>query len=197
MPPKRNGDKDLPVKPFRSQETWQRWLDAHHERSLGVWIQFARKDSGIATVTHGQALDVALCYGWIDGQVKPLDDRYFLQRFTPRTARSKWSKVNRDHVARLTDAGRMRPAGIRQVEAAKADGRWDAAYDSPRTAAVPEDLRAALNKDPRAAAFFDTLKGRNRYAILYRLQSAKRPETRARRIEAFVAMLSNGETIYP
>jgi uncharacterized protein YdeI (YjbR/CyaY-like superfamily) len=189
--------EELPVRPFASGAAWERWLVKHHESSGGIWIRFAKKGSGVSTVTHAEALDVALCYGWIDGQAKPLDDRYYLRRFTPRTGRSKWSKINCGNASRLVEAGRMRRAGLRQMEAAKADGRWDAAYDSPRNATVPEDLAAALGANRRAAEFFESFDKRNRYAILYRVQDAKRPETRARRIETFVKMLARGEKVHP
>jgi uncharacterized protein YdeI (YjbR/CyaY-like superfamily) len=148
-------------------------------------------------VTHAEALEVALCFGWIDARRGKLDDDYFLQRFTPRGPRSRWSKLIRARAEGLVTAGRMRPAGLREVERAKADGRWDAAYDSARTATVPDDLQLALDREPRARAFFETLDGANRYAILYRVQEAKKPETRQRRIETFVAMLAAGETIHP
>jgi uncharacterized protein YdeI (YjbR/CyaY-like superfamily) len=140
---------------------------------------------------------VALCYGWIDGQKAKGDDQHWLQRFTPRRSRSRWSKVNRDHVARLVDQGRMRPAGLAEVERAKADGRWEAAYDGPRTSSVPDDLAAALAANPAAATFFETLDRQNRFAVLYRVQDAKRPETRARRIEQYVAMLAEGKKLHP
>jgi uncharacterized protein YdeI (YjbR/CyaY-like superfamily) len=191
MPP-----DDLPILPFGSAAAWEAWLDEHHAHAAGVWLQIAKKDSGIATVTYAQALDVALCVGWIDGQRRGFDERWFLQRFTPRKARSRWSKINTEHVARLIAEGRMRPAGLAQVEAARADGRWDAAYASQANATVPPDLQAALDANPAAAAFFATLRGANRYAILYRVQDARRPETRARRIERFVAMLARGETLH-
>lgn len=183
-----------PIRSFKSPAAWNAWLAKHHESSRGVWIKFAKKDSGIKTVTYAEALEVALCFGWIDGQVKRLDERYYLQRFTPRARRSKWSKINCGKAARLIQEGKMRPAGLRQIGAAKADGRWEAAYESFKTIGVPEDLRLALQKHPKALAFFETLKGRKRYSILYRIQDAKRPETRARRIETFVAMLRRGRT---
>ncbi len=157
----------------------------------------AKKASGIPSVTHAEALDVALCYGWIDGQRNSFDDRWFLQRFTPRRARSNWSKVNCAKVERLIEEGRMQAAGLAEVERARADGRWDAAYDAPSTATVPDDLQRALDDNPAAAACFATLNSQNRYAILYRIQDAKKPETRARRIEKFVAMLNEGTTLYP
>jgi uncharacterized protein YdeI (YjbR/CyaY-like superfamily) len=181
---------------FDSDAAWEAWLEAHHATSDGIWMKIAKKGTGIPTVAYPEVLDTALCFGWIDGQRKALDDRYFLQRFTPRRARSRWSQVNRDKVAALTTAGRMRPAGIAEVERAKADGRWDAAYAGVRTMEVPADLQRELDARPGAAAFFATLNSQNRYAILYRLHDAKRPETRARRLEKFIAMLEAGETLY-
>lgn len=186
---------ELPILPFADAATWEAWLEQHAD-APGVWLKIAKKDTGIATVTYAQALDVALCFGWIDGQKRGFDATWFLQRFTPRQRGSRWSKINTEHVARLAAAGRMRPAGLAEVEAARADGRWAAAYEGQRTATVPEDLRQALDANPAAAAFFATLRGANRYAILYRVQDAKRPETRARRIERFVAMLARGETLH-
>jgi uncharacterized protein YdeI (YjbR/CyaY-like superfamily) len=187
---------ELPILPFASPEAWEAWLERHHASAAGVWLKIAKKGSGEATVTYAEALDVALCFGWIDGQKRPFDERWFLQRFTPRKPRSRWSKVNTDKAAALLAAERMRPAGLAQVEAARADGRWAAAYASQSRAAVPPDLQAALDANPRAAAFFATLRGANRYAILYRVQDAKRPETRARRIARFVGMLERGETLH-
>ena len=149
------------------------------------------------TVSYAEALDIALCFGWIDGQKGALDDAYWLQKFTPRRERSRWSKVNRDKATALIEQGRMRPAGLAEVERARGDGRWDAAYDSPSTAAVPPDLQRALDADPQAAAFFETINSQNRYSILYRIQDAKRAETRARRIEKFVTMLREGRTLHP
>jgi len=186
----------LPVLPFASAAAWEAWLEREHDRAPGVWLKIAKKATGIATVTHAEALDVALCFGWIDGQRLPFDATWFLQRFTPRKRGSRWSKINTQHVERLTAAGRMRPAGLAQVEAARADGRWEDAYHGQRTATVPPDLQAALDANPTAAAFFATLRGQNRYAVLYRVQDAKRPETRARRIARFVAMLERGETLH-
>jgi uncharacterized protein YdeI (YjbR/CyaY-like superfamily) len=173
------------------------WLDEHHEASDGIWIKFAKKASGIASVTYKDVLPVALAYGWIDGQVKRIDDDWYRQRFTPRRARSVWSKINRAAAEAMIERGEMKPAGLREVERAKADGRWERAYDSPKTAEVPDDLRAALDADPAAAEFFAGLDSINRYAILHRIQGAKKPETRARRIEQFVAMCSRGETVHP
>jgi len=187
---------DPPILPFVSREAWAAWLDEHHASPEGVWIKIAKRASGIPTVTHAEALDVALRYGWIDGQRKPSDGEWYLQRFTPRRARSRWSKRNRARALELIERGEMRPPGLAEVERAKADGRWDAAYDSPGTISVPDDLREALDGSPRAAALAE-LDSRNRYAILYRVHDAKRPETRARRVAAFVAMLGRGETPYP
>ncbi len=162
-----------------------------------MWLQLLKKGSGITSVTFAEALDVAPCFGWIDGQPDAWDDKWFVQRFTPRTSRSKWSKINRDNVLRLIAEGRMRPRGLTEVERAQADGRWERAYDAPSTATVPDDLQAALDAVPQARLFFDGLNAANRYAVLHRIQDAKKPETRARRIEKYVGMLARGETIYP
>lgn len=187
---------DLPILPFASAAAFEAWLAAEHATAPGVWLQIAKKDTGIATVTHAEALDVALCFGWIDGQRRGHDATWFLQRFTPRKPRSRWSKINTEKVAALIAAGRMHPAGLAQVEAARADGRWADAYSGQRTAAPPSDLQAALDANPEAAAFFATLRGANRYAVIYRVQDARRPETRARRIARFVDMLARGETLH-
>lgn len=181
---------ELQVQPFASAGTWEAWLEEHHASSEGVWIKFAKKGTGIETVSYAEAVDAALCYGWIDGQVKRFDEEHWLQRFTPRRPRSKWSKINREKVARLIETGKMKPAGLREVERAQADGRWDAAYDSPSKATVPDDLQREFDKNPEAAAVFDSLNRSERYTILYQIQDAKRPETRVRRIEKFVAMLN-------
>jgi uncharacterized protein YdeI (YjbR/CyaY-like superfamily) len=188
---------EQPELAFASQEEWRAWLAAHHADSDGVWIRFAKKASGIPTVVYKEALEVALAYGWIDGQVKSVDEQWYRQRWTPRRARSRWSKINRAAAERMMERGEMQPAGLAEVERAKADGRWDAAYDAPSTAVVPDDLRAALDADPAAARFFEGLDSNNRYAILHRVQDAKRPETRARRIATFVGMCSRGETLHP
>ena len=182
---------------FASGEAWEAWLAEHHADSDGVWLKFAKKGTGIASLTYAPALDGALCYGWIDGQSRRLDDTYYLQRFTPRRKRSMWSKRNRVKVAELIEAGRMRPAGLAEIERAKADGRWDAAYDGPATAQVPDDLQAALDASPAAAEAFAGLNATNRYAILHRVQTAVKPETRARRIAKFIGMLERGETLHP
>jgi uncharacterized protein YdeI (YjbR/CyaY-like superfamily) len=187
---------DTPVE-CTTVAAWERWLKRHHATAAGVWIRMAKKASGIASVDHPEALEVALCYGWIDGQRKSDGDQHFLQRFTPRTARSTWSKINRDKVLKLIDDGRMQPAGLAEIERARADGRWDAAYDAQSVATVPPDLQAALDANRKAKAFFATLDSRNRFAILFRTQGAKKPETRARRIAQFVEMLAKGEKIHP
>jgi uncharacterized protein YdeI (YjbR/CyaY-like superfamily) len=188
-------DDGLPTIFFPSAADWEGWLEANHERR-GVWIKVAKKGSGIESVSSSEALDVALCFGWIDSRREALDDRYFLQRYTPRQPRGRWSRINREKIERLIAEGRMRPAGLAEVERAKADGRWDAAYAGQRSATVPDDLQRELDARPAAKAFFDSLNSQNRYAILYRLGDAKRPETRARRLAKFVAMLEAGETIY-
>lgn len=187
----------LPIIPFASQAAWEAWLEEHHDTANGLWLKIAKKNSEIDTVTYAEALEIALCYGWIDGQKGSFDGTYFLQRFTPRRPKSKWSKVNRDKVLALSRAGRMKPAGLTAVAQAQSDGRWEQAYDAQSAAPVPDDLRAALDANPEAAAFFATLKSANRYAILYRVQDAKRPETRVRRIEQYVAMLGRHETFHP
>ncbi|HEY8318410.1 MAG TPA: YdeI/OmpD-associated family protein [Amnibacterium sp.] len=176
---------------------WESWLAANAGSSPGVWLAIPKKGSGRTSPTYAEALDIALCFGWIDGQKAPLDEAFFLQRFAPRGSRSVWSARNREHVARLIAAGRMRPAGLAEVERAKADGRWDAAYAGQASAQVPDDLRAALDAEPAAAALFAELDSANRYAILFRIGSVKRAETRARKIAEYVAMLARGETLHP
>jgi uncharacterized protein YdeI (YjbR/CyaY-like superfamily) len=188
---------DPPVVSFASREAWSAWLDEHEKESAGVWLKLEKKGSRPAPLTHPEALEAAIAHGWIDGTRKRLDDRHFLQRFTPRRARSKWSRINRAKAEELIARGEMTAAGLGEVERARADGRWDAAYAGQRTMTVPQDLRAALDRNPTAAELFARLDSRNRYAILYRVDDAKRPETRARRIEKFVAMLAAGETIHP
>jgi uncharacterized protein YdeI (YjbR/CyaY-like superfamily) len=184
------------IEEFASAREWGRWLAANHSSEKELWLRLAKKGVGRKTVTRADALEVALCYGWIDGQSKGEDEEYWLQRFTPRTARSKWSKINREAVEALIAAGKMKPAGLAVVEAAKADGRWDAAYASPRNMTVPADLARAMKKRPAAKKFFAGLSAQNRYPILYRIHDAKRPETRARRIAKFVDMLDRGEAIH-
>ena len=187
---------DLPELAFPDQEAFEAWLEEHHATAPGLWIRIAKKASGIPTVTAAQAIETCLCFGWIDGQRRAGDETTFLQRYTPRRSRSKWSKINREKVERLIAEGRVRPSGLAEVERAKADGRWDAAYDSPSRIQVPDDLQRALDAEPRAKAEFAQLDSTNRYAILYRVHDAKRPETRARRIATFVEMLARGERLH-
>jgi uncharacterized protein YdeI (YjbR/CyaY-like superfamily) len=187
---------DGPLLELPDRDAWADWLAQHGESSSGVWLKLARKDGGERSLTYAEALDVALRHGWIDGQKGAIDDRHWRQRFTPRTPRSRWSKRNRRRAEELLAAGEMAPAGVREVEAARADGRWQAAYDSPATAEVPPDLQAALAADPAAREFFERLDRANRYAILYRLGEARRPETRARRLEKFLIMLREGRRIH-
>jgi uncharacterized protein YdeI (YjbR/CyaY-like superfamily) len=187
----------LPIVPFASIAEWEAWLDEHHASSRGLWVKIAKKDAGVPTVTYQEALEGALCYGWIDGQKGALDARHWLQRFTPRGARSSWSRINRDKVEQLIERGRMRPAGLAQVERARADGRWEAAYDSQSRATVPADLQREFDGNEAARTFFATLTGANRYLILYRLQVARTPELRQRRLAQFVEMLSEGRKLYP
>jgi uncharacterized protein YdeI (YjbR/CyaY-like superfamily) len=187
---------DLPILSFESPEAFASWLGEHHSGSPGLWLKLAKKGSGIASVNYAEALDVALCYGWIDGQKGSFDESWWLQKFTPRGARSIWSKVNREKALALIEGGRMQPAGLAEIERAQGDGRWEAAYDSQSKAEVPADLAAALAANPAAQAFFATLDSANRYAVLFRVHGAKRPETRARRIAQFVEMLARGEKIH-
>lgn len=186
-------DDELPELSFETQAAFEAWLAAHHDSALGLRLKIAKKASGRPTVTFIEAIETALCYGWIDGKRQAYDESYFLQRFTPRRARSSWSQVNTERVARLIGAGRMQPAGLAEVDSAKADGRWAAAYPPASKAEPPEDLRAALSANRAAAAFFATLPSASRYAVIYRIISVKRPETRARNIAKFVTMLANGE----
>lgn len=189
--------KGLPVLPFASKAAWGRWLRSNHAKSEGLWIALAKKGAGVATVSYEEARDVALAWGWIDGLVNARDERWYLLRFTPRRARSKWSKINREIAEQLIAAGEMKPPGLAQVEAAKADGRWDAAYDPPSRVQVHPDFEAALERSPKAKAFFATISKANRFAFLNQVHDAKREETRKRRIEKFVAMLERGEVPYP
>jgi len=188
---------ELPVLEFARQEDWGDWLDSNHAASAGLWIKVAKKASGKASVSYAEALDVALCYGWIDGQKKSHDASSWLQKFTRRGSRSIWSKVNREKALALIAGGQMKPAGLAEVERARQDGRWEGAYDSQRTATVPDDFQAELDRNAEAKAFFATLKNHNRYAILFRLQTAKKAETRARRMEQIISMLERNETFYP
>jgi uncharacterized protein YdeI (YjbR/CyaY-like superfamily) len=186
----------LPRKLFATPAAWNAWLAEHHANSAGLWLQFAKKHTGVQSVTYAEALEIALCYGWIDGQLQRLDATYYLQRFSPRRPNSIWSEVNRAKAATLIELGRMQPAGLAAIERAKANGRWATAYAGPSKAKVPRDLAAALRERPKAAAFFAKLKGRNRYAILFRLQTIIRAENREKRLREFVAMLERGETFY-
>ncbi|SHL21512.1 Uncharacterized conserved protein YdeI, YjbR/CyaY-like superfamily, DUF1801 family [Bradyrhizobium lablabi] len=188
---------DLPIIAFQSRQAWDAWLTAQPARSKGLWLKLAKKSSGVASVSRQEAVDTALCYGWIDGQLDSFDDKYWLIRFTPRQPRSIWSEKNRARALELIELGRMRPAGLNEIERAKKDGRWSAAYAGQSTAQVPDDLRAALEKRGKAKKFFETLDSRNRYAILHRIHNAKKTETRIARIEKFVTMLAEGKTIYP
>jgi uncharacterized protein YdeI (YjbR/CyaY-like superfamily) len=190
-------ERDLPVIAFKSQKAWETWLASQSSASKGLWLKLAKKSSGIASVSQQEAIDTALCYGWIDGQLDAFNENYWLIRFTPRKPKSKWSEKNRTRALRLIEQGKMKPAGLKEIERAKADGRWDAAYASQSTVTIPDDLRAALAKDKKAARIFETLDSANRYAILYRVHSAKKAETRAKRIETYVSMLKRGETIHP
>jgi uncharacterized protein YdeI (YjbR/CyaY-like superfamily) len=189
--------RDLPVVAFKSQQVWEAWLASQPAHSQGLWLKLAKKSSGIASVSKPEAIDTALCHGWIDGQLDSLDAKYWLVRFTPRQPNSKWSEKNRDRALQLLELGRMQAAGKKEIERAQKDGRWSAAYAPQSTAEVPDDLRAALEKNKKARTFFEALDRTNRYAILYRIHSAKKPETRAARVKKFVAMLVVGETIYP
>jgi len=181
---------------FKSAKAFDTWLNKHHVTSDGLWLKIAKKGAGKPSVTYAEAVEIALCWGWIDGQKKGLDDQHFLQRFTPRRARSIWSKINVDKVAALIEAGRIQPSGQAQIDAAKTDGRWGRAYDSARTSSVPDDLRAALEARPKANAFFATVSASNRYAVLWRVQTAVKPETRAKRIVKLVEMLEHGEVVH-
>lgn len=181
---------------FDGPADWAAWLKTHHASSPGVWLRIARKGAPTTSISHPEALELALCFGWIDALSRSDGPHHWLRRFTPRAPRSLWSKVNREKALALVAAGRMQPAGLREMERARADGRWDAAYDPGSTAAIPPDLQAALAANPAAAAFFATLDSRNRYAVLFRLQTAQRAETRIRRIDRFVAMLARGEKLH-
>jgi uncharacterized protein YdeI (YjbR/CyaY-like superfamily) len=187
----------LPVLCFESVGAWDAWLAEHAGTTAGLWLKIPRKGSGATGIGYSEALDVALCHGWIDGQKDRHDDCYWLQRFTPRKPGSRWSRINTERAEALAEAGRMRPGGLREVEQARADGRWEQAYESQSRVTVPADLARALAANERARAFFATLDSANRYAILYRIGAAKRPETRARRIATFVAMLSEHKKIHP
>jgi uncharacterized protein YdeI (YjbR/CyaY-like superfamily) len=186
-----------PILSFVEQNAWAAWLEENHATSPGIWLRITKKGSGATSVSYMEAIETALCFGWIDGKKMTGDDSYWLQRFTPRTAKSIWSKINRGKALALIESGKMTPAGLKEVERAKSDGRWDAAYDSPGKATVPADFQSALDARPQAQAFFSTLDGRNRYAVLFRIHGARMAETRARRIQQFVEMLDRKEKLYP
>ena len=188
--------QDLPILELEDQAAWERWLAANHDSSKGVRLKFAKKGSGGVTVTHAQALETALCYGWIDGQAGRFDDRYWLVRFTPRGPRSRWSQINRENAERLIAEGRMKPAGLAKVKAAQEDGRWEAAYPAQSQATVPDDFQKALDENPQAKAFFETLTGSTRYAFLFRLHNVKREETRQRRIANYIKLLNDQKTLF-
>jgi uncharacterized protein YdeI (YjbR/CyaY-like superfamily) len=188
---------EMPVVSFGETEGWSAWLASRHHSSLGVWVKIAKKVSGQASITYAEALDAALAWGWIDGQKGKFDEAWWLQKFTPRGSRSMWSKINREKAIALIAAGKMMPSGLAEVERAKKDGRWDRAYESQSRASVPEDLEMALARNPRAKRFFASIDSRNRYAVLFRVQHAKKAETRARRIAQFVEMLAKGEKLHP
>jgi uncharacterized protein YdeI (YjbR/CyaY-like superfamily) len=189
--------ESLPIIPFETQQDWEAWLKEHYTKATGIWLKLAKKDADIASISYAEALESALCYGWIDGQKAPFDGQYWLQKFTPRRPKSIWSKINCEKATTLIAEGRMQPAGLWQVELAKADGRWDQAYGSQSKIAVPTDFQSELDKNPEAQAFFSTLDSANRYAILFRIQTAKRAETRFARIQKFIEMLSKHEKIHP
>lgn len=188
--------KDIPMLPFKTPKSWRAWLETHYATEpQGLWLRLYKKGRG-QSITYAEALDEALCFGWIDGQKKSYDDDSYLQKFTPRRTRSLWSKRNIEHIERLTQEGRMTPAGQAEVDAARADGRWDRAYDAPSNAQIPGDFLAALDASPKAKAFFETLNKTNRYAIVWRLQTAKKEETRQRRMQQLLTMLERGEKIH-
>ena len=187
---------DLPILPFASKKKWTDWLAKQHDKSPGVWLKIAKRDSGIPSVTYDEAVESALCYGWIDGQKKGFDDKYWLQKFTPRGSKSIWSKINTEKVERLIESGEMRPAGLKSIEAAKNDGRWDVAYASQKNISIPDDFHSALDKNKKAKAFFETLKSAERYSFLFRIQTAKKAETRAKRIQQFIEMLERNEKFH-
>jgi uncharacterized protein YdeI (YjbR/CyaY-like superfamily) len=188
--------EELAILPFASAQAWEAWLDAHHTTAPGLWLKIAKKDTGIDSLTYAEALDVALCFGWIDGQKAKFDESYWLQRFTPRRKQSKWSQINRAKATALMAAGKLRPAGLREVEAAQQDGRWADAYAAQSKIDVPEDFQAALDAHPTAQAFFDGLNRVNRYAFLYRIQAVKKAETRQRKIDQFIQMLAEHKQIH-
>jgi uncharacterized protein YdeI (YjbR/CyaY-like superfamily) len=187
----------LPIRLFKDEKDWVDWLNTHHRSSTGIWLRISKKGSGLRSVSYAESLESALCYGWIDGQKKPESDKTWLQKFIPRSSRSIWSRINREKAVKLIASGRMKPAGLEAIERAKKAERWETAYDSPSRANVPPDFQRALNRSPSARGFFESLESRNRYAILFRIQTGKRAETRARKIEQFIAMLERKQKIHP
>ena len=188
---------DFVTRLFKTKNHWAVWLDKNHRKNSGLWLQLAKKDSGLKSVTYQEAVEVALCYGWIDGQKRPQDERIWLQRFVPRSEKSMWSKINREKAKALIAGGHMKGAGLEAIECAKENGRWESAYDSPNKSTVPDDLQTALDASPRAKAFFDTLDRANRYAVLWRIQTAKKAEIRARNIRLFIEMLEQKKKLHP
>lgn len=197
MKPQSKSSTELPIHYFERQLDWTAWLNENHTSSPGVWLQLAKKGADAPSVSYDEAIEMALCFGWIDGQKQAHSDQFWLQKFTRRSDKSVWSKINRDKALALIKANKMKPAGLKEIERAKLDGRWDAAYDSSSKATVPSDFQAVLDGNPRAKAFFGTLDSRNRYAILFRIQTAKKTETRAKRISRFVLMLERHEKVHP
>ena len=193
---KKPDKNELPVISFESPMEWEQWLEINHTNVNGIWLQFFKKGSSVPSVTYEQALDEALCYGWIDGQKKTYDERSYLIKFTPRRAKSIWSKKNIEHIARLHKQGKMKPRGIKEAELAKADGRWEQAYDSPSNMKMPDDFLQRLSKNKKAKAFFETLNKTNTYAIAWRLQTAKKPETREKRMQQLLEMMAQGKKIH-
>lgn len=197
MKPQPKSSAELPVHYFERKLDWAAWLDKNHASSSGVWLQLAKKGADVSSVSYDEAIEIALCFGWIDGQKQAHSDQFWLQKFTRRSDKSVWSKINRDKALALIEAKKMKPAGLKEIERAKLDGRWEAAYDSSSKATVPSDFQSALDGNVRAKAFFETLDSRNRYAVLFRIQTAKKAETRAKRISQFVLMLERHEKVHP
>ncbi len=187
----------MPIMSFETQQGWEEWLKEHHAETKGIWLKIAKKEASTPSVSYAEALDSALCYGWIDGQKAAFDDKYWLQKFTPRTTKSIWSKVNCNKADALIAEGKMQPAGLRQVELAKSDGRWERAYESQSKITIPDDFQNALDNNPKAKDFFNTLDSANRYAFLFRIQAAKKPETRSAKIQKFVEMLNQQQKLHP
>ena len=189
--------ENVPIMSFETQQDWEVWLKEHHAETKGIWLKIAKKEALSPSVSYAEALEGALCYGWIDGQKAAFDDKYWLQKFTPRTAKSIWSKVNCGKAEALIAEGRMQPAGLRQVELAKSDGRWERAYESQSKITIPADFQSELDKNPKARDFFSTLDSANRYAFLFRIHAAKKPETRSAKIQKFVEMLNQQQKLHP